>query len=108
MCVLQVERSFRAAPRTHAKHRAKTAILASALVTDIFLLTLRLSPPPPSRPLFVRILCVWPLLVRRRYTLQKDAVEWLIADPKSGVNDLDGAIQVSDSRVERDTARAKK
>lgn len=26
---------------------------------------------------------------------KQDAVEWLIADPKSGVNDLDGAIQVS-------------
>ena len=25
----------------------------------------------------------------------QDAVEWLIADSKSGVNDLDGAIQVS-------------
>lgn len=26
---------------------------------------------------------------------QQDAVEWLITDPKNGVNDLDGAIQVS-------------
>eukprot|EP00752_Nemacystus_decipiens_P010484 g9341.t1 len=36
----------------------------------------------------------------RNTFLGTDAVEWLIADPRSGVNDLDGAIQVGQRLIE--------